>query len=315
MSLYSTNDDFDFKKIIGYEPSLEYKITSKTSLATGLEVGVKVTNSNAEFVEYTTKLTNIFATPEMSAKTVIEETIIDFPRYTLDIAANPDSVTPGETITPSSILINSNDFTLDKDGAYRFVPNGAKIKSTLTIDINSTKELVQLFIDKFKELGTTLTDSELNKEIETSISLGKTIILFEVSDGFSPRTSGTISIQDFSQLDSSNFVENAAELNVILGDKIGTPPTAQEVIKSIAENNPNQYLVFDGMPSLPKFDYKIDSVKLDPKNIAQDELIVTIIISQDKSINTKVYTSKLTGLLSIQQKQLNDITTNDPFSK
>ncbi len=315
MSSYATDKDFDFKTIVGYEPSLKYEVVSKTPLGNNLEVEVQVTNSNLESLKYTTTLTNIFATPEISSTTVINQTITVLPKYGINVNASAVS-TPGATVAPDSITINSSDFSEIKKGSYKYESNGALLESILTIDQRSAVEDVVKFIDKFKELGTNLTDEELNKEIELNISLGKTIILFQVNDGILlTNNSGTLMVKDFTDLDSSNFVENAEELEVVLSDKLSTPPTSQEIIESINNNNSQKYLIFKGLPSLPKFNYKISSATIEPDDIVQESLNIEVVVSQENTANTKIYTTKLTGLLSIQQNEINNMLENDLFTK
>ena len=314
MELYATDKDFIFEKVKGYDSSLTYEVISKKSLGNkDLEVEVEITNKNNESLKYTTKLTNIFATSEISAQTVIQETIVDLPSYSSSVDATklPE---PGTTVTPESIAINSPYFSKAESLGFIYNNNGAKLNALLTIDGNSTTEQVESFITKFKELGTMLTDEQLNSQIASNIVLGKTIILFEINDGLSETSSGTVMVKDFYNLDSSNFIENADELSVELNDPF-IHPTAADVIQSINDNNSQKYLVFKDLPSIPKFNYKIISAETQQNDIKQESLIIKVLVWQSESVNTKTYETKLDGLLSVQQNELNNIIANNPYNE
>ena len=313
MELYATNQDFIFEKVKGYDSSLTYKIISKKSLEDNLEVEVEITNKNNESLKYTTKLTNIFATSQISAQTVIQQTIFELPNYSssIDTTKLPE---PGTTVTADSITINSPFFSKAESSGFVYNNNGAKLNALLTIDGNSTVDQVESFIVRFKELGTTLTDKELNGQISSNIILGKTIILFGINDGLSENSSGTVMIKDFYNLDSSNFIENAEKLSIMINDPF-VQPTAADVIASIEQNNSQKYLMFKDLPSIPKFNYKIISAITEQDDVKQESLVIKVMVSQNESINTKTYETKLTGLLSIQQNQLNNIINNEPYKK
>ncbi len=315
MELYATNQDFIFEKVKGYDSSLTYKIISKKSLESvnNLEVEVEITNKNNESLKYTTQLTNIFANSQISAQTVIQQTIFELPNYSssVDTTKLPE---PGTTVTADSITINSPFFSKAESSGFVYNNNGAKLNALLTIDGNSTVEQVQSFIVRFKELGTTLTDKELNNQIASNIILGKTIILFGINDGLSENSSGTVMIKDFYNLDSSNFIENAKELSIVINDPF-VQPTAADVIESINQNNSQKYLMFKDLPSIPKFNYKIISATTEQDDVKQESLVVKVMVSQNESINTKIYETKLTGLLSVQQNELNNIINSDDYGR
>ncbi|MGL5204651.1 MAG: hypothetical protein ACRC63_00205, partial [Metamycoplasmataceae bacterium] len=183
-----------------------------------------------------------------------------------------------------------------------------------TLDLYSTEAEILVFISDYINLsGTTLPAEEIRKNIEENILLQNTIILFEVDDESSSYTNATIIVKDFSEIDYSNFIENAKELNLRLNSDIYIP-TAREVIASINNNNPLQYLEFVGQLSTSNFLYEIKEVSLVDDDAKEERLIFTVTITQTLNLNSKTYTTILGGLLSIQQKELNDIITNDVYN-
>ncbi|MGL5591064.1 MAG: hypothetical protein ACRDCJ_01720 [Metamycoplasmataceae bacterium] len=313
MSSFATDNDFDFTNVEGYNKNLKYNIVAKEALGQKLKITIKISTNKSESGNYDVILPEEFATQDVSSQSVINQTIEFFPRYVdyLDVSVLPQ---PDTTIDPSTIVIKSSDFNKNASGQFIFQKNGGSLFALKTLDLYSTEVEVTAFINDFINLsGSTLPEAEIRKNIEENISRQNTIILFEVDDNSSPYKSATIIVKDFSDVDYSNFIENAKELRLRLNSDIYIP-TAREVMNSIDSDNPFQYLEFVGQPSTSNFIYEIKEAKLMDDDAKEETLIFTITITQSLNLNSKTYTTILGGLLSIQQKELDAIVANDPTS-
>ncbi|MGL5732609.1 MAG: hypothetical protein ACRCXE_00885 [Metamycoplasmataceae bacterium] len=314
MSTYATDNDFDFKDIEGYNKNLKYNIVAKEAIGQNLKITIKVSANDTETGNYDVTLPETFSTPDISSQSVVNQTIEVFPKYidNLDVSVLPK---PDTTIDPSTIIISkTSDFRKDASGKFVFQKNGGNLLALKTLDLYSSEADITEFVSDFINLsGTTLPESEIRKNIEDNISLQNTVILFEVNDDSSSYMSATIIVKDFSDVDYSNFIENAKELNLRLNSDIYTP-TAREIIESIDNNNPLQYLEFIGQLSTSNFLYEIKEATLIDDDAKEQTLRFTITITQILNLNSKTYTTSLGGLLSVQQKELNDIVDNDAYS-
>lgn len=314
MSKYSTEQDFDFSSVEGYNPILKYSVVGKEPINQQLKITVKVSINQFESSEYETVVDNEFSTPESSSIVVVNQTFEVLPKYTEFIGVTKVP-TIGSTITPESININSPDFTKNATGNFVYKKNGSIVSATKTLDKYSTPDLISVFITRFMEISNgEITEEQVRKDIESNIRNNNTVILFEINDGLPTNTKGTIIMKDFSNIDSSNFVENAPELSISLNDSI-VIPTAAEVIKSIQENNYEKYLVFNGLPSTSNFRYDIVSGSVLEGDTKQQVLNLEVTITQMLNQNTKKYITTLSNLLSVQQNELNNIIANDPYNQ
>ncbi|MGL5643474.1 MAG: hypothetical protein ACRCW3_01720, partial [Metamycoplasmataceae bacterium] len=298
MSSFATDNDFDFTNVEGYNKNLKYNIVAKEALGQKLKITIKISTNKSESGNYDVILPEEFATQDVSSQSVINQTIEFFPRYVdyLDVSVLPQ---PDTTIDPSTIVIKSSDFNKNASGQFIFQKNGGSLFALKTLDLYSTEAEVTAFINDFINLsGSTLPEAEIRKNIEENISRQNTIILFEVDDNSSPYKSATIIVKDFSDVDYSNFIENAKELRLRLNSDIYIP-TAREVMNSIDSDNPFQYLEFVGQPSTSNFIYEIKEAKLMDDDAKEETLIFTITITQSLNLNSKTYTTILGGLLSI----------------
>ncbi|MGL5205537.1 MAG: hypothetical protein ACRC7B_01325 [Metamycoplasmataceae bacterium] len=313
MASFATDKDFDFKDVDGYNKNLKYNIIAKEALGQKLRITIQVSTSESATGNYDVILPEEFSSPDISSQSVINQTIEVFPRYVdyLDVSVLPE---PNTTIDPSTITIKSPDFHKDASGKFIFQKNGGSLLALKTLDLYSTEVEITEFINDFIRLsGSTLPEWEIRKNIEDNISIQNTIILFEVDDNLSPFKSATIIVKDFSDVDYSNFIENAKELKLGLNSDIYIP-TAREIITSINNDNPLQYLEFIGQLSISNFLYEIKEVKLMDDDAMEETLIFTVTITQILNLNSKTYTTTLGGLLSVQQKELDDIVANDVTS-
>ncbi|MGL5617844.1 MAG: hypothetical protein ACRCWU_02160 [Metamycoplasmataceae bacterium] len=314
MSSFATDNDFDFKDVEGYNKNLKYNIVAKEAIGQKLMITIKVLANDFETGNYNVMLPDEFSTPDVSSQSVINQTIEVFPKY-IDNLIVSELPKPDTTIDPSTIVIKSPDFHKDALGKFIFKKNGGSLLALKTLDLYSSEtDITEFIIDFINLSGSTLPEEEIRKNIEKNISLQNTIILFEVNDNSSSSyKNATIIVKDFSDVDYSNFIENAKELRIRLSSDIYIP-TAREIMASIDNNNPLQYLEFVDQLSTSNFLYNIKEATLMEDDAKEETLRFTITITQTLNLNSKTYLTTLGGLLSVQQKELNDIVNNDAYN-
>ncbi|MDK2819308.1 MAG: hypothetical protein KFW07_00570 [Mycoplasmataceae bacterium] len=317
---FSTDEDFVFSNVEGYNSYFDYKVVEKKAVSRNLELKIVISSKVENIsITYDVILPNQFSETVPSNELIVSETIIDLPIFqrNIDLLTPP---TTGVTIKPSDIEINSNKFVSDIGGAFYYKVNGSIVKAVRTLDAVSFKDDItenNAIWKEFEAENTRINGTKLDfASIYNSIMIyGRTLILFEVSysEDSVTNTRGHVMGKNFSDQDPSNLVTNAKEINLSLdfSSSLETP-TASDIIESMNVNNPTKYLSFDLIGDDAKwfenFNYKIKSVSL-PENdmIKQTSLNVDIEISSKLSTNSKLYSKKIEGLQSFQQRELNDL--------
>ncbi|MGL6125290.1 MAG: hypothetical protein ACRC1F_02235 [Metamycoplasmataceae bacterium] len=312
---YSTNSDFDFTNAEGYNNNLRYDVVQKEAIDRKLKITVKVSINNIESSNYDLILNEQFATQDVSARSVVEQTNRNLPLYNENISV---SNIPEEnmSIAPESIVINSSDFTRDISGNFIYRFNGAHLKPSKVLDLYSTEAEINDFVREYITLSnTTIPEANIINDIKQNIREQKTVILFSVNDDLKIVESAAIVVRDLSNFYSSNFIENASELSLELNNLEAIAPSAREIIDSIRNNNPEKYLDFVGLTPSSNFIYKIHDVSTIEDDIKEESLEFTILITQRLNQATRTYKTTLSGLTSIQQAHLNNIVANTPYSQ
>lgn len=320
---FSTDEDFIFSNVEGYNSYFDYKIIEKKPVDRKLELKITISSKVENIsVTYDVVLINEFSETKSSNELIVTETIIDMPTFhrNIDLLSPPTS---GVTIKPSDIIINSNKFVSNSDNVFSYKINGANIKPTRTLDAASFKDDTtenNVIWKEFEAENARINGANLDfGSLYNSIMIyGRTLILFEVSYSEDDliATRGYLMGKNFSDQDPSNLVTNAKEINVFLDfpSSLETP-TASDILDSIDVNNPTKYLSFDLVGDDAKwfenFDYKIKYASIPENDMIQQTILnIEIEISSKLSTNSKIYSKKIDGLQSVQQSALNDLKKN-----